>query len=497
MNYRRGSNKTGAGLVRRVLALFFCALLTGMLAAPLLELAVPEKSTSAAHAAEAGGDLEIRVGYFGDDQNYRTKAVLKRADLERLAQDQGGVIYQYSNVTRVGTVMGTIARGPTVISILEAAGIDPGSVQTINLRTTDREGTANNWFVSLNMDQWVNSTRWYYPFLRSDYERQEYEDGYQDPEEGMAEGMVVPGSNALRAAKTVPAILAIQSYSTKDPDEAIDETMMNEEVSYRFCAGQTKMKAGVPCGEYTSMNSAQWVFGIDVTLYGSPAEASDLELSLDDSNLVVGSRKQIGFQIYGQDLFEDLVNTDLTWTSSNPKIARVDKNGVVTILKAGKVTITATTSNGISKSVTINAADKKSKKKKPKEKKPQEKQPQKKQPQEKKENTQTTPQKKVNQAQQRILHNQRKAEEQEKAEEKQREQSAQAGQSGQKKMGAGMREIILEGDITDHEEINENTTPLDARRRTPVAGAVAVAGAGIFAGAGGVLRFLGYLKEVL
>ena len=60
-----------------------------------------------------------------------------------------------------------------------------------------------------------------------------------------------------------------------------------------------------------------------------------------------------------------------------------------------------------------------------------------------------------------------------------------------------MREIILEGDITDHEEINENTTPLDARRRTPVAGAVAVAGAGIVAGAGGVLRFLSYLKEVL
>ena len=36
----------------------------------------------------------------------------------------------------------------------------------------------------------------------------------------------------------------------------------------------------------------------------------------------------------------------ITWTSSNKKVATVDKNGKVTGKKAGKVTITAKTSNG-------------------------------------------------------------------------------------------------------------------------------------------------------
>ena len=48
------------------------------------------------------------------------------------------------------------------------------------------------------------------------------------------------------------------------------------------------------------------------------------------------------------------VSGRLKWTSSNGKIAVVDDEGNVTILKEGTVTITATTENGISRSVTIN-----------------------------------------------------------------------------------------------------------------------------------------------
>lgn len=53
--------------------------------------------------------------------------------------------------------------------------------------------------------------------------------------------------------------------------------------------------------------------------------------------------------------------TNISWKSSNSKIVSVDKNGVATAHKAGKVTITATTSNGLKSTGTITVRDKISK----------------------------------------------------------------------------------------------------------------------------------------
>ena len=49
-----------------------------------------------------------------------------------------------------------------------------------------------------------------------------------------------------------------------------------------------------------------------------------------------------------------LTNDVITWTSSDPEIASVDNNGFVSPRKAGIVKITATTANGLTKTVTVN-----------------------------------------------------------------------------------------------------------------------------------------------
>ena len=487
--------RRGGSRAARAAALAVCALITAAFLAPLFAVTLPDYDAGEVSAETAGGDLEVRVGYFGDDRDYRTKAVLSRGDLESLAQTEGSQTYQYSNVTRVGTVMGTIARGPTIYAVLDAAGIDANSVQTINLRTTDGK-KVNNWFVSLNMNQWVNSTRYYYPYLRGNYERVEDADGSVDQEEGgMVTGAVRPGAGALRGRTPVPAILAIESFSTKDPDEAIDASMMDESVSYRFCAGQTAMAEETDCRDYSSMNSAQWVFGIDVTLFGTPDEASDLDLTAPAAkDLVVGSKAQIGYQIYGQDLFGDKVNGALSWKSSNPAVARVDQNGVVTILKAGTVKITATTANGISRSVTIRCLAKKKNRK-------QEEPEQKEESSEKKRNTNVSPVPKTVAKDHQYISTVRKTENRRDDEKEKKSREQNRGRAGdepereKKQLKAGMREILIEG-MSEREEMSAAATPLDAQKRSPFAGAVALSGTGVCAAAGGVLRLLAYLKEV-
>ncbi len=292
---------------------------------------------SASPAFASAGTLEVRVGYFGDVHDYRLKTSFTYAKMNQLCDN----IYYYHNVTNVGTVMGTVAQGVPIVELLQQAGIDPSSVQTVNFRTTD--GTqVNNWFVSLSMQKWVNKTRYYYPELRTHYDS--------------STGSVVPLAGALSGKATVPSILAIRSFTTKNPTTLLNPSLMTEVESYRFCVGQGDLAVGepVPASEITSMNSAKWITGIDVTLYGSPSDAASLNISISDPNVKIGSTAKVAATVAGQDLFEDLLDQNITWSSSDKSIATVSKSGLVTILKAGKVTITATTSNGLSKSVVIN-----------------------------------------------------------------------------------------------------------------------------------------------
>ncbi len=67
------------------------------------------------------------------------------------------------------------------------------------------------------------------------------------------------------------------------------------------------------------------------------------------NGLKVGGTAQIEVQFTPS----GTTNRALTWSSSNPDIATVNSNGVVTGIKAGKTTIVATTSNGISSSLDV------------------------------------------------------------------------------------------------------------------------------------------------
>jgi len=289
-------------------------------------------------AVGPGQDLRVRVGYEGQYQEYQTIKTLSLSDLSALPQETN----YYYNVTNVGTVMATVGSGPTVADVINAAGIDVNSAKTINFCTTDGQGD-NKHFISFPASAYIGGTRYCYPNLLSNWKNVSMNSG-------------IPLAGALDGAKPVDTILAITSYTQKSRD--VNPGQMNSVYSYRLCVGQTPLKENMATtpANVTSNQLAYWIFGIDVTLKGSPVKG--LTLNVKDSNVKVGSSAEISVNLQADKLFRNKILSTLTWKSSNTSIATVNAQGIVTIKKKGAVTITAKTADGTTASILINGTGK-------------------------------------------------------------------------------------------------------------------------------------------
>lgn len=325
-NVMKNCGDTGA----RILAVMAAAFL--LLAQVIWLMPAP------ASAETAGDELVVRVQYYGEiGDKIREKARFSRGELESM----GAEVWYYSNITRVGTVMSMAAYGPEVLTVIEAAGIDPGSIGNITFRTTD--GYTRNFTV----EKHLYADKYYYPNLSSLYERNEAGDA------------LTPLEGALDGKEKVPAILALEFGESKKPGVYAEDLEMGRDKTYRFCMGQGNLTEGQMTdpsdggGDITSMESCHSIYGIDVTLTGSPIYG--LSLDLDDTTIKVGSMKRISAYIDVDEAFEGAFSAeDLQWSSSDESIATVNSKGEVTVHAEGSVTITAVAPDGTRAEIVIN-----------------------------------------------------------------------------------------------------------------------------------------------
>lgn len=82
------------------------------------------------------------------------------------------------------------------------------------------------------------------------------------------------------------------------------------------------------------------------------SEPTALDVRPNTNNLTVGGSRQLTVT------FEPIESeATLTWASADPSVVGVDGSGLITALAAGSTTITATTSNGVSDTVTVNVGE--------------------------------------------------------------------------------------------------------------------------------------------
>jgi hypothetical protein len=273
---------------------------------PLLWIANPGKASADSGSQGAPADsLTIKVGYFGGP--FYTKKVYTVSDLEAMPQ----VKQAYTYIDNMPAVVIDSGKGVKFADLLADAGIDVNSIEKFYFYATD---VKHGWYEDLDKPYLLDNARYYYPNLPAHWDY-----GTQ---------MSMPG--ATSGAIKVDTIITYQDNWERfvtAPDFSIHDTSTR----FRLLFGQTD--ASTP----TASRSVRWVHEIDVMLGGAPPSGVALNQNL--ANIKVGST----FQLTATITPGDATDKSVTWTSSDPKVATVDSNGLVTVVGPGTATITVST----------------------------------------------------------------------------------------------------------------------------------------------------------
>jgi hypothetical protein len=271
----------------------------------LMPAAAALDANTSVPAADA---LTVTVGYFGGP--YYEKHVFTLDELWGMDV----VRADYTMIDNMPSVVIDHVAGVTLAGIMDAAGIDIGSVETFNFWTNDKLG---GYYNSLSKASLIDTPRYCFYSLPDNFD---YDLG-RGSEYATVDGVRVPTVIAL--ADDWRRVLAGASFGS-------DYTNLNESTRFRLVYGQTDAVTR------TASESAKWIHRIEVTLGGAPtltADSAALELE-------VGSKFRSQARVAAADpvIAE---NAEITWESGDESIVSVDENGEITALSEGNTVVIA------------------------------------------------------------------------------------------------------------------------------------------------------------
>ncbi|OAB28418.1 hypothetical protein PMSD_22040 [Paenibacillus macquariensis subsp. defensor] len=153
--------------------------------------------------------------------------------------------------------------------------------------------------------------------------------------------LTVGGKDVLTAA-VQPADATNQEVSWKSSDELVATVDENGRVT-AVLEGSAKITATTVDGNFTAESD------VTVTDTGTIVEAVDVRINEEILDLMIGESGALTATV----LPEDTTNQDISWSSSDELVAKVDANGRVTGLNVGTTDITVRTEDGSNKTYTI------------------------------------------------------------------------------------------------------------------------------------------------
>ncbi len=153
------------------------------------------------------------------------------------------------------------------------------------------------------------------------------------------------GKDILLQIKVTPADAKVEAFEFSSDNSSIASVDEDGRV-YALKAGTTTITAKTSDGK---LSDSMTITVVDNTQTPTVINPTGVQLLGLSNGLKVGGTAEIKASV----LPTNATNKTLTWKSSDTNIVKVDSNGKVTGVKAGKATITATTSNGISGSIEI------------------------------------------------------------------------------------------------------------------------------------------------
>ncbi len=264
--------------------------------------------------------IGIYVGYYGwSEDEYVEKATYHWTELDDLyggALDTHTEIYSYYN----GRTYLVAARGFYIRDLLYYAGIDTGSVASIDFFTRDHDNGAYRSFSAYSL---LDMPRYYFPNLAANEET----------------GEIYPydGDDVWNGATTVESMLALEDYTEWDVSgaefqELYDPNMMSANARFHLFFGQSEPT------EIATSSAAKYCYKLLITFSGTPVLTTE-ETNLD---MKIGSGHKIEVDVDAEDgLLNDYVRNHITWASSDENVVAVAEDGTISVQAAGDAVITA------------------------------------------------------------------------------------------------------------------------------------------------------------